>query len=159
MTEEPTMEESLQSEPSGTALKDISEEQKNLLGKAQEGRRLNGDESLELYLATVEAGNEADAAREASEAKDAEIADLKARLSAAEKTAGTRPYLMIDGIIGFENAVPTYGVGITFGTRLGNHLMIELGTDYTIGRFENGMTIQQFSIDSFEFRASIGWMF
>ena len=87
---------------------------------------------------------------------NAEQAD---RIAELEKAAGTRAYLMLDGIIGFEDMVPAYGVGLTLGTRLGNNLMLELGADYTIGRFESGMTIKQFSIDNFEFRAGIGWMF
>ena len=87
---------------------------------------------------------------------NAEQAD---RIAELEKAAGTRGYLMLDGIIGFENVVPTYGVGLTLGTRLGNNLMLELGADYMIGKFESGMTIKQFSIDNFEFRAGIGWMF
>ena len=87
---------------------------------------------------------------------NAEQAD---RIAELEKAASTRAYLMLDGIIGFENAVPAYGAGITLGTRVGNHLMLELGADYMIGKFENGMTIKQFSIDNFEFRASVGWMF
>ena len=81
------------------------------------------------------------------------------RIAELEAETGTRAYLMVDGIIGFENTVPTYGAGLTLGTRIGNHLMVELGADYMIGKFENGMTIKQFSIDNFEFRASIGWMF
>lgn len=81
------------------------------------------------------------------------------RIAELEKAAGTRAYLMLDGIIGFEGLIPTYGAGLTLGTRLGNNLMLELGADYTIGKFEGGMTIKNFSIDNFEFRASIGWMF
>lgn len=87
---------------------------------------------------------------------NSEQADEIARL---QESAGTRAYLMLDGIIGFENIVPAYGVGITLGTRIGNHLMVELGADYMIGKFTAPMTIKEFSIDNFEFRAGIGWMF
>ncbi len=159
MTEEPTAEEPLQNELSGIVSENISTEQSNLLTKAEEGRRLNGDESQELYFTLVEAREEAAAVREASEAKDAEITDLKARLASAEEESGTKAYLMMDGIIGFSEGVPDYGLGITVGTRIGNNLMAELGVDYTVGKFENGMTIKKFGLDNFEFRASVGWMF
>lgn len=81
------------------------------------------------------------------------------RIAELEAETGTRAYLMLDGIIGFQDRIPEYGVGLTLGTRIGNHAMVELGADYTIGRFSDGMTIKQFSIDNFEFRASVGWMF
>ncbi len=159
MTEKPIAEESLQNKPSGTASESISTEQSSLLTKAEEGRRLNGDESQELYFTLVEARDEAAAAREASEAKDAEITDLKARLASAEEETGTKAYLMVDGIIGFSEGIPDYGLGLTIGTRIGNSLMAELGVDYTVGMFDHGMIIKEFSLDNFEFRASVGWMF
>ena len=155
-TEAPTAEEQSQSEPSGMTLNSTSTEPSPSLEKAEAGRRLSGDESLELYLTLVEARDEAEAAREASEAKDAEIANLKARLGAAEDEAGTKAYVMLDGIVGFENLIPQFGVGITLGTRLGNSLMVELGADYEIGGI-NGYN--QVSIDNFQFRCGIGWMF
>ena len=95
----------------------------------------------------------------ASKAKDTEIEQLKGELSDAEKSTGTKAYLMMDGIIGFDDLIPTYGVGLTVGTRIGNHFMVELGADYGIGKFTDGMTISKFSMDNFEFRAGIGWMF
>ena len=158
-TEAPTAEEQSQSKPSGTTLNDTSTEPSPSLEKAEAGRRLNGDEALELYFTLIEARDEAKTAREASETKDSEIADLKSQLAAAEETAGTKAYLMLDAIVGFENAVPSYGAGITLGTRIGNHIMAELGVDYMIGKFEGGMQIKRFSIDNFTFRASVGWMF
>lgn len=156
MTSELTAEEPLQNEPSGTALKDTSEEQPSSLGKAQEGKRLSGDEALELYLAITEASREAKAARESSEAKSAEIAELKARLAKAEEETGSKPYLMLDGIVGIDSSIPQYGIGLTVGSRIGNSLMVEVGADYMIGG-NDGYNL--FSLDNFEFRAGIGWMF
>ena len=155
-TEEQTAEDQSPSEHSGMTSSATSTEPSPSLEKAEAGRRLSGDESLELYLTLVEARDEAEAAREASEAKDAEIADLKARLGTAEGETGTKAYVMLDGIVGFENLIPQFGVGITLGTRLGNSLMVELGVDYEIGGI-NGYN--QFSIDNFQFRCGIGWMF
>ena len=155
-TEELTAAAELQKEPSGTALKDISTEQSSLLEKAGDGRRLNGDEATELYLTLVEARDEAATARKASEAKSAEIADLKARLGAAEEEAGTKAYLMLDGIVGFKDVIPQFGVGLTVGTRLGDSLMVELGADYMIGGMDG---YNSFDIDNFQFRCGVGWMF
>lgn len=156
MTEEPIAEEASLKEPSGTALKDISTEQSRSLEKAEQGKRLSGDESEELYLTLVEARDEAKAARASSEAKSAEISALKARLASAEEEAGTKAYLMLDGIVGFKDVIPQFGVGLTVGTRLGNSLMVELGADYMVGGMDgyNG-----FDIDNFQFRCGVGWMF
>ena len=156
MTEEPIAEEASQKEPSGTALKDISTEQSRSLEKAEQGKRLSGDESEELYLTLVEARDEAKAARASSEAKSAEISALKARLASAEEEAGTKAYLMLDGIVGFKDVIPQFGVGLTVGTRLGNSLMLELGADYMVGGMDG---YSQFDIDNFRFRAGVGWMF
>lgn len=146
----------LQSKPSGTALKDTSEEPSKSLEKAEEGKRLSGNEALELYLVLTEASEEAAAARAASEAKDDEIAELKAQLAKAESEAGSKPYLMIDSIVGIENAIPQYGVGLTVGSRIGNSLMVEIGADYMIGG-NDGYNV--FDLDNFQFRAGAGWMF
>lgn len=156
MTEEPIAEEASQKEPSGTALKDISTEQSRSLEKAEQGKRLSGDESEELYLTLVEARDEAKAARASSEAKSAEISALKARLASAEEEAGTKAYLMLDGIVGFKDVIPQFGVGLTVGTRLGNSLMVELGADYMVGGMDG---YSQFDIDNFQFRCGVGWMF
>ena len=156
MTEAPTAEEQSQSELSGTTLNGTSTEPSPSLEKAESGRRLNGEEALELYLTLVEARNEAETARIASEAKDGEIADLKARLSTAEAETGTKAYVMVEGIVGFENLIPQFGAGLTIGTRIGNSLLAELGIDYEIGGV-NGYN--QFSVDNFQFRYGIGWMF
>lgn len=156
MMEEPTAEEPLQSKPSGTASNLISEEQLNSLEKAQEGRKLNGSESLELYFLLDETKAQVAVARKASEAKDAEIADLKSRLAEAEEETGSKAYLMLDGTVGFEELLPQFGVGLTIGTRIGNSLMAELGADYMLGGIGN---IKPFSLDRFQFRAGIGWMF
>lgn len=153
---EETAEEPSQSAPSGTVSKATSTEQLDSLLKAADGRRLNGDEATELYLTLVEARDEVKVARASSEAKSAEIADLKARLAAAEEEAGTKAYLMLDGIVGFEDLLPQFGVGVTLGTRIGSSLMLELGIDYDIGGIDG---YNEISMDNLQFRCGIGWMF
>lgn len=87
--------------------------------------------------------------------KNSEQAD---RIAELESLTGSKGYMMVDAIIGFEDVTPTYGLGLTIGIRVGNHLMLELGTDYTIGKFSPA-AVNQFSLDNFEFRAGVGWMF
>lgn len=81
------------------------------------------------------------------------------RIAELEAETGTRAYMLVDAIVGFEGLVPTYGAGLTLGLRIGNHLMTELGADYTIGEFNATKPVRDFSMDNFEFRAGIGWMF
>lgn len=115
---------------------------------------VGGKGELELVLDAI--ADKTAAAEKASEAKDAEISDLKARLAAAEEETGTKAYLMLDGIMGFEDMIPQFGVGATIGTRVGNSLMAEIGADYMIGGMDG---YNQFDIDNFRFRAGVGWMF
>lgn len=157
MTAEPTVEEQSQNRPSGEASVTISEEQSNSLERAQEGKRLSGDEALELYLILAEAADEARTAESISEAKSAEISELKARLAKAEDETGTKAYMILDGLVGFDAGCPDYGVGLTIGTRIGNSMMIELGADYMLG--DSLDDIVDFSLDDWTFRAGVGWMF
>lgn len=64
---------------------------------------------------------------------------------------------MLDGIVGFSEGVPDYGLGLTLGTRVGNSLMLELGVDYMLGT--SLLDVLDYSIDNWTFRAGIGWMF
>ena len=170
MTKEPMQEAESQRMPSGTESGKASEEQMSLppaeVGSLEKAKKIAEDGGLivgsrrdELQAVIDDLASDIAVAEEVSKAKDDEIASLKEDLAEAEEAVGTKPYVMLDGIIGFEDVVPSYGVGITLGTRIGNHIMVELGADYTIGRFTAPMTIKTFSIDNFEFRASVGWMF
>ena len=82
-------------------------------------------------------------------------ADYIARL---EKEAGSKGYLVLDGIVGFDGIIPTYGVGLTLGVRAGSSLMLQAGVDYTMGNFV-GQPLYSFDLENFKFRAGIGWMF
>ena len=165
MTEERTPEGQSQSNISGTASSQSSIEQlisqrestSETEEKASEGKRLSRDESAELYYMLLEARDVAGALRDASDAKDDEIQSLKADLAKAEREAGTKPYLMLDGIVGFDDMKPEFGVGLTVGARIGNDFMVEVGADYMIGTLDRYNNIG--SLDSWEFRAGIGWMF
>ena len=162
-TSVPEVPEGEQRTDSGTTPESISAEPKRSLAdeetvaKAAEGRRLSGDEAAALYdeLVTIE-GNMA-SLREVSREKD-EVIDGLARENARLKDeTGTKAYMLIDGIVGFSEGDPDYGLGLTVGTRLGNSLMLELGTDYMIG--SSLSDILDFSIDDFTFRAGVGWLF
>ena len=121
--------------------------------KAEQGKRLSADE-VSAILAELDAAKADYAAlQRESDAKDAAIDDL----SRDAGEAGTKAYLMLDGIIGFSGDYPAYGIGLTVGTRLGNSLMLELGADYMLGA--NMKEAMEYSLDKWTFRAGIGWMF
>ena len=121
--------------------------------KAEQGKRLSADE-VSAILAELDAAKADYAAlQRESRAKDDSIDDL----SRAAGEAGTKAYLMLDGIIGFSEGFPAYGVGLTVGTRLGSSLMLELGADYMLGA--NMEEAREYSLDKWTFRAGIGWMF
>ena len=125
--------------------------------KTAEGKRLTNDEASAI-LAELDAA-EADyaALEETSKEKDAAIEALSAENARLSDEAGTKAYLMLDGIIGIKDGLPEYGVGLTLGTRIGSSLMLELGADYMLGG--SVADIMEYSIDAWSFRAGIGWMF
>lgn len=91
-----------------------------------------------------------------SQGKDAVIdtlADENVALAVAAEEAGSKAFLMIDSILGFEQGAPTYGVGVSLGVRLGDSLMIHAGADYDLNR------ALDFGLDRWTFRAGLGWMF
>ena len=121
--------------------------------KAEQGKRLSADE-VSAILAELDAAKADYAAlQRESRAKDDAIDDL----SRDAGEAGTKAYLMLDGIMGFSGGYPSYGVGLTVGTRLGNSLMLELGADYMLGA--NLEEASRYSLDKWTFRAGVGWMF
>lgn len=125
--------------------------------KVEAGKRLTADEADAILAELDAAKTDFAALEETSKAKDSTIDDLTAENLKLKDETGTKAYLMLDGIIGFSEGYPEYGVGLTVGTRLGNSLMLELGADYMLGG--NLADLMDFSIDDFTFRAGIGWMF
>lgn len=130
------------------------------MDKAADGSRLDADESQALYEELVAIREDAAALRDVSTAKDghidmleAEAASLAADLEEARGEVGSKAYLMVEGIVGVDGLVPSYGMGLTLGARVGSSLMMQLGVDYTIN------TAMDFSLDRWTFRAGIGWMF
>ena len=127
--------------------------------KAREGEKLNGEESAALYDELMGLKTDLAALRMEAIAKNSRIDGLEKdneELARLSEEAGSKAYLMLDGVVGFEESLPEFGVGLTIGTRIGNSLMLEAGADYMIG----GMSgIRSFSLDNFQFRAGLGWMF
>ena len=130
------------------------------MAKAADGSRLDADESQALYEELVAIREDAATLRDVSIAKDgqidmleAEAASLAADLEEARGEVGSKAYLMVEGIVGVDGLVPSYGLGLTLGARVGSSLMMQLGVDYTIN------TAMDFSLDRWTFRAGIGWMF
>ena len=93
----------------------------------------------------------------ASIEKDAVMDALSEENSRMKDESGSKAYLMVDAIVGIEDALPEYGVGLTIGSRIGNSLMVEAGVDYMIGA--SIADVKDFSIEDFTFRAGLGWMF
>lgn len=131
----------------------------NAIQTIQNGFWLSAENKAILENTLIQAQNDLAALKKSSDSKDAEITELKKALADAEESTGTKAYMMMEGIIGFDQIIPSYGAGLTLGMRLGNHMMMELGADYTIGSFAKGMIVNDFSLDNFEFRVGMGWMF
>ena len=125
--------------------------------KVEAGKRLTADEA-DAILAELEAAN-ADymALEKISEEKTATIDKLAEENAKLKDETGTKAYLMLDAVLGFNEGYPDYGVGLTVGTRLGNSLMLEIGADYMLGG--NLIDVLDYSIDNWNFRMGIGWMF
>ena len=115
-------------------------------------------EKMQESLSAMEVAQQTmvDEYNEIVEERDALAADLAKAMDSKEKS-GTRAYMMLDGILGFSEGYPSYGLGLTVGTRLGNSLMVELGADYILGA--NRKEVRNYSVDKWTFRAGIGWMF
>ena len=115
-------------------------------------------EKMQESLSAMEVAQQTmvDEYNEIVEERDALAADLAKAMDSKEKS-GTRAYMMLDGILGFSEGYPSYGLGLTVGTRLGNSLMVELGADYILGA--NRKEVMNYSVDKWTFRAGIGWMF
>lgn len=115
-------------------------------------------EKMQESLSAMEVAQQTmvDEYNEIVEERDALAADLAKAMDSKEKS-GTRAYMMLDGILGFSEGYPSYGLGLTVGTRLGDSLMVELGADYMLGA--NRKEVMNYSVDKWTFRAGIGWMF
>lgn len=88
---------------------------------------------------------------------NAEQAD---RIAELEKATKSRAYIMAGGEVGFKNSLPTLGVSLSIGTRVGNHFMLEAGAGYEVENIKNFTSdILNTSLDNFSFSARIGWMF
>lgn len=97
-----------------------------------------------------------DALEEASLAKDGVIDSLAAEnaaLASDAREAGSKAFVLLDGILGFDNGVPRYGAGLALGVRIGDSLMLHAGADMMLS------VPLRIGLDSFTFRAGLGWMF
>ncbi len=158
--EEPIQAAELPKMPSGTESSTTSEEPKSSsIEKAQiiadKGGLILGERQDELKLILSDLADDIATAQMASEAKDSEIEALRADLAEAEESTGSKAYIMLDGIMGFEQGIPQFGAGMTAGMRIGNHIMLEAGADYMVGGLDG---YNQFSLDNFQFRFGAGWM-
>ena len=171
-----SQEESSQEEPTGLpqtyserTLKDLQKQLTELqkMQKTLEEKSTKLENSSKQFLTlsqnSLALGEITDAQYQEMLATAQELASSNSeqadRIAELEAETGTRAYMLLDAIVGFDSLVPTYGAGLTLGMRFGNHFMAELGADYMIGEFNALRPVRDFSMDNFEFRAGVGWMF
>ena len=88
---------------------------------------------------------------------NAEQADEIAELASEAKS---KAYVIIGGVLGFDNNLPTYGVYGKIGTKIGKNLLLEAGAEYDIGSLAKPFGgITSFALDNFRVTAGIGWLF
>ena len=80
------------------------------------------------------------------------------RIAKLENEAKSKAYAKVNAVVGFEEKVPTWGLGGAIGVRLGDSLMIETGADYMFGTFSQ-MPSFDWDIDNLRITTGIGWMF
>lgn len=75
--------------------------------------------------------------------------------------AKSKFYTKIGGVIGFEDTMmPTWGVSISAGTKIGKNVLLEAGVEYDIGTFIKPIQgITDPSIDRLRITGSVGWLF
>ena len=155
--EEPIAEELPLSKPSGIESETTSKGLAKSLEKLQTEKRIDGEDLEELKMTLSQVQDDIEILHTASVAKDEEIHNLKADLADAEEAKGTKGYLIVSGIMGFDDVMlPEFGVGLTIGTRIGDHLMVQLGADYMIGGIAG---YEPFGLENLEIEAGVGWMF
>lgn len=95
---------------------------------------------------------------ETNKEADEEIAYLREKLAKAESESGTKGYFALNALMGFEDDMPTWGVGGTIGIRLGSNIMLQAGVDYMLGSFSDGI-FPKWDLDNLRASCGIGWMF
>ena len=75
--------------------------------------------------------------------------------------AKSKFYLKLGGVIGFEETMmPTWGVSLTAGTKIGKNVLLEAGAEYDVGTFAKPIQgITDPSIDRLRIIGSVGWLF
>ena len=152
--------------PTDTLAQEVQEEgQKTGFGEMQENistepsisSQIPEDVKNELLRELSSVKDDLAFLEETSKAKDEVIDSLVKETSRMRDESGTKAYMMVDALIGFDEKLPEYGVGLTLGARVGNSLMLEAGVDYMLG---NCMAdLMDVSMEDFTFRAGVGWMF
>lgn len=141
-----TLPEAASTEPLTSSVTD------QVMEKVAQGRRLTASDAAALTLELTALQEDLAALETVSAEKDALIDALTK--SAGE--AGSKAWLMLDGIAGMRDQKPEFGLGLSFGTRLGNSLMMNLGVDWMFMSLDG---FKPLSMNDVTFRAGIGWMF
>lgn len=73
-----------------------------------------------------------------------------------KKAKSSKAFARINGVMGFESNIPTLGIGGALGARLGDGLILELGANYMLGKF-NEFPKLELGLDNLTMSVGIGW--
>lgn len=124
------------------ALEGSKNSQENLELISEVRASLTGDMLSSLNVLEVNNTRQAD-----------EIAYTQGRL---DKETGTKFFAKVNGIVGFKDSKPTWGVGTSIGLRVGSGFLIETGVNYMVGDFVSKPSLE-FDLDNLQIVAGIGW--
>lgn len=120
-------------------LKDIIEEQyKDQMEAEEDNQRLREENE------TLSAAN----------AKQAD--DLAYTRGQLDKASSVKAFANLKAVIGFEDKLPTWGLGGDFGLRFKSGLMLSAGATYILGDFKNPIDFS-WDLDSLSMSMGIGW--
>ena len=131
--------------------KNLKEDFKNLVNSVEIYKQISVEKDVIADKAVKAIGE-----LEAQNIKQADdIVALGEALKNANKSKG---YVRVTTFLGFEDLVPKWGVGTTFGVRLGHSLMLDLGANYELGSFTN-IPALSFDLNKLTVNAGLGWEF
>ena len=90
----------------------------------------------------------------------AKTSEQEEKIAELEKEASSKAYLMLGGVMGFQDAMPTVGLSFSIGTKIGKNLLLQAGAEYDIGSIVSPFEgLYNPSLDRMRITTSIGWLF
>ena len=85
------------------------------------------------------------------------IADQDVELAKLKSKAGFQQFFKLNGLVGFDQGIPTWNAGLGYGFKFGNGLVFEVGANYEIGNLLKPIDFTEpFSLDKVTASVSIG---